>query len=104
MVEAMDAPARKAQLETWIVASQRNRLRIVTGSAVGAVVGFLVAFIIHGPIGAAIVVGSVAIAMCGGWITTAHILTFRGQIKDLAAGRLDPQTIHVRQGRGRYQR
>ena len=96
----MDAPARKAQLEAWIVRSRRNRRRIITGGAIGLVV----ALVVHGPTGGAIVVGAVASAMCGAWITTAHILTFRGQIKDLEAGRLDPQTIIVRQGRGRYQR
>ena len=100
----MDAPARKAQLEAWIVRSRRNRRRIITGGAIAAVVGLVVALVVHGPTGGAIVVGAVASAMCGAWITTAHILTFRGQIKDLEAGRLDPQTIIVRQGRGRYQR
>jgi len=100
----MDAPARKAQAEAWIARSRRNRTRIVIGAAVGAVVGILVAVIIHGPVGGGIVVGAVAIGLCGAWITTAHILTFKGQIRDLEAGRLDPQLIVVKQGRGRYQR
>lgn len=100
----MDAPARKAQAEAWIARSRHNRRRFVMGSVVGAVVGILVAVIIHGPVGGAIVVAAVAIGMCGAWITTAHILTFRGQIRDLEAGRLDPQVIVVKQGRGRYQR
>jgi hypothetical protein len=100
----MDTAARKAQYEAWIAGSIANRRRIVLGAALAAVVGLVIAFAIHGVVGAVLTTGGVAFGLCGAWITTAHILTFRGQIKDLEAGRLEPQTIHVKQGRGRYQR
>ena len=100
----MDNAERKVQLEAWIARSQVARRRVVIGGAVCAVLGLVVAFAIHGVIGAVMTIGSAAFALCGAWITTGHILSFRGDIKDLAAGRFEPQTIHVKQGRGRYQR
>jgi hypothetical protein len=100
----MDAAARKAQLQAYIVKSEANRKRIIIGAAVGAVVGLVVAFAIVGVVGAVITTASVAVGLCGAWITTAHILSFKGDIKDLEAGRFEPQVVHVKQGRGRYQR
>jgi hypothetical protein len=104
----MDNAERKAQLEAWIVRSKRTRIRVIQVAAACAVAGLVVAFAVHGVIGAVITVGSVAFGLCGAWITTAHILSFSGDIKDLEAGRFEPQVVHVKQGRGmgkgRYQR
>jgi hypothetical protein len=100
----MDTAARKAQLEAWIVRSKKTRGRVIAVAAVCAFAGLVVAIAIHGVTGAVITVGSVAFGMCGAWITTAHIISFAGDIKDLEAGRFEPQVVHVKQGRGRYQR
>lgn len=101
MDRSMDAAARKAQLEDWIRNSSRARVRIARGSVIVAMAGILIAFALHRFTGVIVVTGGVAFGICGGWITTAHILTFRGLLHDLEAGRFQPRGIAVRQGRGR---
>jgi ammonia channel protein AmtB len=103
-VDTAEHAERKAKLEAYVANSQLTRKRVVLGAAAGAVVGLVIAFAIHGVVGAVITTGAVAFGLCGAWITTAHVWTFRGQLKDLKDGKLDPQVIHVKQGRGRYQR
>lgn len=103
-MDTAEQAERKAKLEAYVAKSQRTRMRVVMGAAAGAVVGLIVAFAIHRIVGAVITTGCVAFGLCGAWITTAHVWTFRGNLKDLAAGKLEPQVIHVKQGRGRYQK
>jgi len=103
-VDTAERAERKAKLEAYVAKSQLTRKRVVMIAGAGAVVGLVIAFVVHGVVGAVITTGCIASGLCGAWITTAHVWTFKGQLKDLEAGRLEPQVIHVKQGRGRYQK
>jgi hypothetical protein len=100
----VDLDARRAEMETWIAGSRRTRGRVALGGAVGALFGVVVIVFVHAEIGAAVVMTALAAAGCGAWITTAHILTFKGQIKELDSTKIHGRPIAVRQGRGRHKR
>lgn len=100
----MDLDARRAQLESWLAGSLRNRQRFLRWSALGTVGGALGLILAGGPIGATLLMTPIAVGICGWWITTAHILTFRGQIKDLDHVKKHGIPVAVRQGRGRQRR
>jgi len=95
---------RRVTLEGWLAGSRRNRKRVITASAVGTVAGAVVLAIVGGPVGAGALMAPIAFGLCGAWITTAHILTFKGQIKDLDRVKKHGLPIIVRQGRGRMRR
>jgi|SRR5688572_7054142 hypothetical protein len=97
----MDLDARRAQLTGWLDKSRRTRAKIVTGAAVGTVFGLFGLILVGGPIGAVVLMLPIAFGLCGAWITTAHMLTFKGQIKDLEHVKEHGIPVAVRQGRGR---
>jgi hypothetical protein len=100
----MDIDARRQQLEAWLAKSQRTRRKVVVGAAIGTAVGLVGMLIVRGPVGAILLMAPLAFGLCGAWITTAHVMTFRGQIKDLDHVKKHGVPVAVRQGRGRGRR
>ena len=68
-----------AQLETWIRETQRNQRRLALGLGVGAGIAGI-AWWFDGFVGKTLVFGIVVTAICGFWITAAHIADWRTQL------------------------
>ncbi len=68
-----------AQLETWIRETQRNQKRLAVGLGVATAVAVL-AWSVDAFIGKTLLFGIVVTAICGFWITAAHIADWRTQL------------------------
>ena len=76
----MTEPYRNnAQLERWIEETRRNQKRLTIGLGVGTVVA-LITWWFDAFIGKTLVFAVVATAICGFWITAAHIADWRAQL------------------------
>lgn len=83
----MTEPYRSdAQLEAWIAQTRRNQKRLAVGLGVAAVVA-AAAWWFNGFVGKTLLFGIVVTAICGFWITAAHIADWRAQLAARLAAR-----------------
>ena len=68
-----------AQLEAWIAQTRRNQKRLAVGLGIATVAAAL-AWAFDAFVGKTLVFGIVATAICGFWITAAHIADWRAQL------------------------
>jgi hypothetical protein len=72
----------RAQLEAWIVETQRNRQRMRKAIAPAAVVALALVFVSR-PIGLGAILLVALVGVLGEWITASHIVDWRTRINDL---------------------
>jgi hypothetical protein len=70
------------RLTGYIAASRRVQRRVLAIAAATLVIGVAVAFV-HRPIGLGLALLAVLVAGSGLWITTGHILEWRGKLRQL---------------------
>ena len=68
-----------AQLEAWIAQTRRNQKRLAVGLCLGTLVA-AIAWWLNAFVGKTLVFAVVATAICGFWITAAHIADWRAQL------------------------